>query len=105
MESIRPSELAERLQRGDNLVLLDVRRHNELEICVLPNIVHLPLSDLDQGRHRLDPDGIIVCICHHGTRSAHACTMLESYGFDDIINLTGGMELWAQEVDPTMARY
>ncbi|MCP5020287.1 MAG: sulfurtransferase [bacterium] len=105
MESIRPSELAERLQRGDKLVLLDVRRHNELEICVLPNVVHLPLSDLDQGHHILDPDDVIVCICHHGIRSAQACTMLESYGFDGVINLTGGMELWAQEMDPEMARY
>lgn len=105
MESIRPSELAERIQRGDKLVLLDVRRHNELEICALPNIVHLPLSDLGQGHHVLDPDDVIVCICHHGIRSAHACMMLESYGFDETINLTGGMELWAQEMDPEMARY
>ncbi len=105
MESIRPSELAARLQRGDKLVLLDVRNHDELAICCLPNIVHVPLSDLDQGRQGLDPADVIVCICHHGGRSARACMILKSYGFDQVINLTGGMELWAQEMDPKMARY
>ncbi len=105
MESIQPSELAARLKRGDKLVLLDVRNHDELAICCLPNIVHVPLGDLDQGRHGLDPADVIVCICHHGRRSARAGMILESYGFDQVINLTGGMELWAQEMDPKMARY
>lgn len=105
MESIRPKELAERLKRGDELVLLDVRRSGEIEICALPGIVHLPLSDLASGHHELDPDAEIVCICHHGIRSAHACMMLQSYGFDTTINLTGGMDLWSMEVDSSMARY
>ncbi len=57
-------------------------------------------------RHtELDPDAEIVVICHHGMRSAHACLMLESFGFENTINLTGGMELWATEMDPSMARY
>ncbi len=105
MDSIRPSELAERIQRGDDMVQLDVRRRSELAICVLPNVVHLPLGDLAQGHYELDPDRVTVVICHHGIRSAHACMMLASYGFDETINLTGGMELWAREVDPEMARY
>ncbi|MFT5198081.1 MAG: rhodanese-related sulfurtransferase [Planctomycetota bacterium] len=105
MESIRPQELQQRLQSGDTLILLDVRQPRELEICVLPGIVHLPMRDLSMRYGELDPDAEIVCICHHGIRSAHACMMLESYGFKNMINLTGGMELWAEEMDPKMARY
>ncbi|MFT4648210.1 MAG: rhodanese-related sulfurtransferase [Glaciecola sp.] len=105
MESIRPQELQQRLQSGDTLILLDVRQPRELEICVLPGIVHLPMRDLGMRYSELDPDAEIVCICHHGIRSAHACMMLESYGFKNMINLTGGMELWAEEMDPKMARY
>ncbi len=105
MESIRPSELATRMQAGESLVLLDVRQPGEIEICALPGIVHVPLGDLGVRHTELDPDAEIVVICHHGMRSAHACLMLESFGFENTINLTGGMELWATEMDPSMARY
>jgi rhodanese-related sulfurtransferase len=105
MKSIRPSELAARLQAGDPLILLDVRQPGEIEICALPGIVHVPLGELGVRQSELDPDAEIVCICHHGVRSAHACLMLESYGFDNLVNMTGGMDLWSREVDSAMARY
>ncbi|MDF1836611.1 MAG: rhodanese-like domain-containing protein [Planctomycetota bacterium] len=105
MESLRPTDLDARLKNGDSLILLDVRQPGELEICVLPGVVHIPLGDLGVRHSELDPDAEIVCICHHGVRSAHACLMLESFGFENAINMTGGMELWATEMDPAMARY
>ena len=105
MQSIRPSELAARLQSGDPLVLLDVRQPGEIAICALPGIVHVPLGDLAVRHTELDPDTEIVCICHHGVRSAHACSILASFGFESTINMIGGMELWATEMDPAMARY
>jgi rhodanese-related sulfurtransferase len=46
-----------------------------------------------------------VVICHHGVRSYHAARYLETTGFDDVINLSGGMAAWADEVDPAMPRY
>ncbi|HPF15790.1 MAG: sulfurtransferase [Planctomycetes bacterium] len=105
MKPLRPSELAERLQRGDKLVLLDVRQPGELEICCLPQVVAIPLGELTARYQELDPEAEIVCICHHGIRSARAAGFLAQVGFERIHNLTGGIDAWACEVDPKMARY
>lgn len=104
-QTILPEQLAERLRAGDKLVLLDVRQPGELEICVLPNVVHIPLGELSVRFNELDPEDEIICICHHGIRSANAAVGLHGLGFDSLWNLAGGMERWARDVDPAMARY
>jgi rhodanese-related sulfurtransferase len=53
----------------------------------------------------LNPDAETVVICHHGVRSYHAARYLESLGFGDVVNLSGGVAAWADEVDPAMPRY
>ena len=103
--SITPSELAERLQRGDELVLLDVREPDELAICQIEGIVSIPLGELGVRVTELDPEREIVCICHHGMRSASAAMALEQFDFGRVLNLTGGVDRWATEVDPSMRRY
>lgn len=105
MEPIRPAALKERLERGDALVLLDVREDEELAICRLPGTTHIPLGELSVRHTELDPDAETVCICHHGVRSAHAAVALERLGFESLLNLTGGVDRWAQEVEPSMPRY
>lgn len=105
VDEITPAQLAERLARGDRPVLLDVRQPEELEICRLDDVVHIPLDELSSRAQELDPEAEIVCICHHGMRSASAAAFLESRDFGRLVNLTGGMEAWASQVDPAMARY
>ncbi|MEE2941045.1 MAG: rhodanese-like domain-containing protein [Planctomycetota bacterium] len=105
MQALSPSELKGRLDRGDELVLLDVREHDEVEICRLPGITHIPLGELSVRHIELDPDAETVCICHHGVRSAHAAAALARLGFDALWNLSGGVDRWACEVDPDMSRY
>lgn len=100
-----PNELAARLSAGDELVLLDVRESEELAICALPGVVHVPLGELASRADELDPEAETVCICHHGIRSAHAASFLASRGFERLHNLAGGMERWAADCDPEMARY
>ena len=103
---LRSAQLKERLDRGDPLVLLDVREGTEIEICSLPGITHIPLGELSLRHTELDPEAEIVCICHHGIRSAHAANGLSRLGFDGPLwNLTGGMEAWAVDIDSAMARY
>lgn len=102
---LRPQQLAERLATDDRPVLLDVRRPEELEIVKLDGVVHIPLDELTARAGELDPDAEIVCICHHGMRSASAAAFLESRDFSKVINLTGGMDAWAAEVDPNLPRY
>ena len=57
-------------------LLLDVRERDEVEICSLPGITHIPLGELSVRHTELDPDAETVCICHHGVRSAHAAAAL-----------------------------
>ena len=105
MESVTPAQLQQRLAAGEALVLLDVREPEELAICALPGVTPIPLGELSVRHTELDPDATIVCICHHGIRSAHAAIALASLGFDSLVNLTGGMDRWSREVDAGMPRY
>lgn len=105
MRPLSPSDLKERLDRGDALVLLDVREQDEVEVCRLPGITHIPLGELGVRHTELDPGAETICICHHGVRSAHAAAALAQLGFDALWNLSGGVDRWAREVEPSMPRY
>lgn len=105
MQPLSPAALKERLDRGDELVLLDVREHEELAICSLPGVTHIPMGELSVRHIELDPDAETVCICHHGVRSAHAAAALAQLGFETLWNLSGGVDRWSREVDPGMPRY
>jgi rhodanese-related sulfurtransferase len=104
-EQLLPKDLAKRLAAGERFVLLDVREAEELALCALPGVTHVPLGELSQRHVELDPDAPTVCICHHGRRSAHAAAGLVRLGFERVFNLVGGVERWAIDVDRTMPRY
>ena len=53
----------------------------------------------------LDPEQAIVCICHHGARSMQVGAFLERAGFEQVVNLTGGIHAWAMQIDSSMATY
>lgn len=84
--------------------LLDVREPWETRICALPGSVPVPLRELPMALARLQRDRPVVCICHHGRRSAFAASFLEQHGFD-VYNLNGGVDAWARQVDPSMPLY
>ena len=105
MKQIRPAELAAQLQAGALPVMLDVREAWEVTLCAIPGMRHIPLRELPAHLSELDKTAETIVICHHGIRSHHAGRFLESVGFENVINLSGGMAAWANEVDPTMARY
>jgi len=105
MRHFRPGELVAHLEEGTTPVLLDVREPWEYAICHLPGTVLIPMRDLPARMSELNQEAEIVVICHHGVRSYHAARYLETLGFGDVINLSGGMAAWADEVDPAMPRY
>ncbi|MEY2806135.1 MAG: hypothetical protein RIR65_552 [Planctomycetota bacterium] len=105
LHALRPIELRERLAAGESLVLLDVREPDEHALGVLPGSLLLPLSELSLRVGELDPDQPIVCICHHGVRSASVAQALDRLGFDAVYNLVGGLDRWSREVDPAFPRY
>lgn len=103
--SIAPKELARRIAAGERFVLLDVREPEELAICRLPDSLSIPLGEVPRRLGELERQATIVCVCHHGVRSANAAGLLVRAGFPAVLNLAGGVERWALEVDPTLPRY
>jgi adenylyltransferase/sulfurtransferase len=101
---ITPRELKQRLDRGDDLFVLDVREPHEYQICNMNGYL-LPLGDLPRRVHELDSSREIVAHCRSGKRSAEAAEFLRKAGFRKIWNLKGGILAWADDVDPSMPKY
>ncbi|MBS4050607.1 rhodanese-like domain-containing protein [Methylomonas rivi] len=98
-------QLQERLQRGDKLLLLDVREAHEYAFAHVDGSIHIPLNRIPERIQELNNEQDIVAICHHGMRSQQACLFLEQYGFDRLYNLKGGIDAWSVSCDPTVPRY
>jgi rhodanese-related sulfurtransferase len=105
MNQITPPELKARLDRRDAIVLLDVRQDWETKLCRLDNAVHIPIEEIEYRTTELNPEDEIVAYCHVGQRSAAVAEYLTQLGFKNVKNLLGGLDYWAQTVDPTMRRY
>ncbi|MFN7207203.1 MAG: rhodanese-like domain-containing protein [Burkholderiales bacterium] len=106
MENLSAHQLADWLeQKRPNLVLLDVREPWEWELCRIENSLHIPMGQVPARLNEMDHDAEIVCICHHGARSAQVGFFLERNGFERVYNLSGGVHAWAEQINPTMARY
>jgi adenylyltransferase/sulfurtransferase len=103
--TISPKELKARLDKGDNLVLLDVREQWEYDLAKLAGSILIPLGTLPQSMAKLDRKAEIIAICHHGMRSADATNFLLQQGFASVKNLVGGIDAWSVQVDGTVPRY
>lgn len=102
---IEPQDLAQRLERGERMRLIDVREPHELQISSLEGEELIPLGVFASRMHELDSDEPIVLFCKSGTRSARALQMLLSAGFSKIKNLRGGINAWARDVNPSLPVY
>jgi molybdopterin/thiamine biosynthesis adenylyltransferase/rhodanese-related sulfurtransferase/molybdopterin converting factor small subunit len=98
-------ELKQRLDRGDDLKIVDVREPNEYQINRIPGSVLIPLGDVPKRYNELDPDDLIVVHCKMGGRSAKAADFLRSVGFKNVLNLKGGVLDWVDKVDPSQPKY
>ena len=106
MRHFTPKQLKEYLESAETKpLLLDVREPWEYEICHIANSQLIPMGHIPQQMNTLDKSVEIVVICHHGIRSRQVGYYMAHYEFTNIINLDGGIEAWALEVEPTMQRY
>jgi sulfur-carrier protein adenylyltransferase/sulfurtransferase len=101
---ITPRELKSRLDRGDDLFILDVREPHEYQICNLNGHL-IPLGELPRRVSELDSSREIVAHCRSGKRSADAVEFLRRAGFRKIWNLKGGILAWSDDVDPKVPKY
>ncbi|HHM06095.1 MAG TPA: sulfurtransferase [Gammaproteobacteria bacterium] len=106
MLEITPTELKEYLDIAPSPpLLLDVREPREWDICHIEGSEHIPMGRIPEAWPGLDPERETVVICHHGLRSAQVAAYLQQMGFKKVLNLSGGVDAWAREVDPAMATY
>jgi adenylyltransferase/sulfurtransferase len=101
---IQVEELKRRLDRGDNIFVLDVREPHEYQICNIGGHL-LPLNDLPARVNELDPKREIVVHCKMGGRSAKAVEFLQQAGFKNVSSLAGGIIAWSDKVDPSVPKY
>jgi len=105
-KEISAAEAAILRDNNKDAVFLDVREDSELTICRIEGALHIPMGFyIGQQYDSLPRDGIIVVFCHHGMRSANVQRHLESKGFENIINMTGGIHAWSQQVDSEVPTY
>ncbi len=102
---ISVKELHQKLQNGSRPVLLDVREDFELEISKLPHAIHIPVDQLPSRLEDLEPESEIVVFCRVGSRSAQICEFLTNHNFKNVVNLAGGINAWAREIDPSVLLY
>lgn len=96
IKEIDSYDLQARIDAGDDILLLDIRSAGELLHGMLPNADHLPMHLIPVRMNELPTDKDVVLYCHSGARSYHACAYLGQQGFDNAINLRGGILDWAR---------
>jgi len=102
---ISPRELKERLDRGENILLVDVREPHEYAICQIEGAKLIPMGSVPANLQKLDTDEDVVCYCHHGMRSLDVANWLHAQGIKSAKSMAGGIDRWSIEIDPTVPRY
>ena len=106
MREFSATQLRDYLASDNNdPLLLDVREPWEFRVCQIQGSQLIPMGQIPASLKALDPQRETVVICHHGIRSRQVAMFLEYQGFADVINLAGGVDAWARDVDRQMATY
>ena len=103
--TITPTELKEMQDRGDDMLLVDVREPAEWEIVRIPGAVLIPKGDLPSKLAELPQDRPVVMYCKTGIRSAETLALLKNAGFADAKHVQGGISAWAVQVEKTQPIY
>jgi rhodanese-related sulfurtransferase len=100
-----PLQVKELLDSGTDMVLVDVREKWEFEYCHIPNSIHISVSDIPDNISKLETKKPLLLVCHNGRRSRHIGEELIKKGFRNLINLKGGVDQWADDIDKSMPKY
>jgi len=104
-DAISVQELADWRRNNTAHQLLDVREVPELAICALEGAVHISMGQVPARLSELKQDVPLVVMCHHGMRSLRVVQFLRQAGWENAVNLEGGIGAWADQVDPELQQY
>lgn len=102
---IGPQDLKKLRDQGAKHLVVDVREKWELDVAALPDVKHIPLGELQARFAELPKDRPLVMFCRSGRRSMDATLFLHQQGYDQAVNLRGGVLSWSAEIDPSMKTY
>jgi adenylyltransferase/sulfurtransferase len=102
---VTPREVSDKLARGEKILFVDVREQWEYDTSHIEGSVWIPLREIPASTPRLESAGEVILFCHHGMRSMDAAAWLRSQGVTSARSMAGGIDLWATEIDPKIARY
>ena len=109
MKQLQPAEAAALCADAAAPLLLDVREDWEVAVAAIRidgvAARHIPMNQIPERLAELDPAQAVVCICHHGMRSAQVAGFLGRQGFESVYNLAGGIDAWSAQIDAAVPRY
>jgi adenylyltransferase/sulfurtransferase len=105
LKEISVLELKEKIDRKDDFIIIDVRRSEELEICQIPNVIHIEMNEIASRLNELDPDKEYAILCRSGNRSHQVTAYMMQNDFTNVANIRGGILDWADKLDPSMQKY
>lgn len=112
IEQIEPRDLPRwvtRVSQAAAPLLLDVREPTECHVASVQaggtELLQWPMHTIPARLPELDRSRPIAVLCHHGGRSMQVALFLEQHGFGCLANVAGGIDAWALQLDPALARY
>jgi len=103
---ITAEDVKAKIDLGEKFVLLDVREPWEFETARIEGAMLIPMGDMPTRAHQeLDPDDLIVVLCHHGVRSMNVTVWLRQQGFEKAQSMRGGIDAWSRRVDGKVPMY
>ena len=102
---IMPEEVQALRQRGEDLLLLDVREPWEVQTAQIASSTAIPMGEIPSRLQELDPELHIVVVCHHGVRSLNVTNWLRQQGFERVQSMRGGIDRWSRTVDSKVPTY
>jgi rhodanese-related sulfurtransferase len=102
---ITPKDVKDRLDRGEKLLIVDVREPWEHAQCRIEGATLIPMGTIPANLQQLDTEEDVICYCHHGMRSLDVANWLRSQGVSSAKSMAGGIDRWSTEIDPRVPRY
>ena len=102
---ISVTELKRMHDANERFILLDVREPDEVATASIAFSKHIPMGQVGARLNELPKDADIVVQCHHGGRSSRIAAYLRGQGYESVANLSGGIDAWSEQIDPSVPVY